>query len=482
MLDTIKRNYLYNLSYQIFCLLIPFVTTPYVSRVLQPDGVGFYSYANSVATYFSLAAALGIASYGVREIAVMQFDRKKSSKLFYELMIIRIAATLVCFAAYAVFIFAFSGAPEYYFAVGLIIVAMMFDCNWFFQAMENFKMLALRNFLVKSVSVALIFIFVKSKEDLLLYFFIQSGSILVSNLLPLPALKKYLVKVDFHELTFKTHIKQTLVYFVPTIATSVYTVLDKTMIGLITGNMFENGFYEQAHRIVNMLLTVITSLSTVVGIRTSYLFANNESEEIKKHIRETFRYVCMIAFPLTTGLIACANTFVPWFFGNGYEKSANLLMMFAPLILAISVSNVVGTLYLTPSGQRKRSNKAIIAGAVFNFVLNMVLIPSFNTYGAVIASLFAEILISVLYMHFAKDYVSIKDILSDGFKYLIMAVIMGGVIYYIGTLMEPVFLTTAIQVAVGMILYFAGLFAMRDHMLISAAAAIKKKFTKKSEE
>ncbi len=479
MLNSIKKNYIYNLSYQIFTLLLPFIVTPYISRVLHPDGVGFFSYANSVATYFSLAAALGIATYGVREVARVHFDKEKSSKIFYELSIIRAVATLLSLAMYAIFIFLFADAWRFYFAIGLTVLAMFFDCNWFLQATENFGMLALRNFLVKTVSIALIFIFVKTEDDLLLYFLIQSGAVLASNLLVLPSLKKYLVRVPIKQLEFRRHISETLVYFVPTIATSIYTVLDKTMIGIITADMNENGFYEQAHRIVNMLLTVITSLTTVVGVRTSALFATNNSHEIKQHIRETFRYVCMLAFPLTAGLMACADNFVPWFFGDGYEKAATLLIMFAPLIFIISISNIIGTVYLTPSGQRRRSNKAIIAGAVLNFVLNMVLIPSFNTYGAVMSSLGAEALISILYMHFAKDYISSKEVIRDGFKYFIMAVVMGVIIYYIGLPLEPTVTTSLLQVGVGMLLYFAGLFALKDRMLVDTVKGFLKKFKRK---
>ena len=476
MRSSIKKNYIYNLSYQVFTLLIPLIVTPYVSRVLHPDGVGFFSYANSVATYFALAAALGLASYGMREVALVKGDIEKASKIFYELTIVRIITTTASLAVYAAFVFIFTDEWEYYFAVGLTIAAVFFDCNWFFQALENFKMLALRNFVVKTATVILIFTFVKTQDDLLLYFLIQSGGVLAANALVLPALKAHLVKVPFKSLKFRHHISETIVYFIPTIATSIYTVLDKTMIGVITGNMFENGFYEQAHRIVHMLLTVVTSLTIVVGVRTSSLFADNNIEAIKNHIRKTFRYVCMIALPMTAGLMACAGIFVPWFFGEGFDKTAPLLVMFSPLIFIISISNVVGTVYLTPTGQRKRSNKAIIAGAILNFVLNIILIPLFNTYGAVIASICAELLISCMYLYFGKDYISVRDIAKDSFKYLIMATVMGVAIYFIGKLLPVTVTSSVIQIGAGILIYFAGLLILRDGMLIDTLKRVIAKF------
>ncbi len=478
MRSSIKKNYIYNLSYQVFTLLIPLIVTPYVSRVLHPDGIGFYSYAHSIATYFALAAALGLASYGMREVALVKGDIEKASKLFYELTVVRMVTTALSIALYVGFVMLLTDKSKwlYYFAVGLNIAAVFFDCNWFFQALENFRMLALRNFIVKLATVILIFTMVKTQDDLLLYFIIQSGGVLVANVLVLPVLRAHLVRVPFRSLKFSRHIKETLVYFIPTIATSIYTVLDKTMIGVITGSMYENGFYEQAHKMVHMLLTVVTSLTIVVGVRTSSLFADNNNEAIKNHIRKTFRCVCLIALPMTAGLMACSQNFVPWFFGDGFEKTAPLLIMFSPLIFIISISNVVGTVYLTPTGQRKRSNKAIIAGACLNFVLNLILIPLLNTYGAVIASICAEMLISGMYLYFSKDYVSVRMIARDSLKYLIMAALMGVASFFIGTLLPPTVTSSVIQVGAGVIIYFAGLLILRDKMLIDAFNKIFSKF------
>ena len=398
MENNIKKNYIYNLSFQIFSLLIPFITAPYVSRVLLPEGVGTFSYVNSIATYFSLFAALGLSSYGTREVSRVRDNRKKTSKLFWELSALRLLSTALCLLLYFGFILISGSDMRTYLAAGIVILSVGVDCNWFFQAMENFKVLMVRNFLVKLVSIACIFAFVNGPEDLVLYFLIQGGGTFLSNLVLRAQLVRSVDWVPMKRWHFGHHLRETLIYFIPTIATSVYTLLDRTMIGVITKDMAANGYYEQAHKMVNMLMTVITSLNVVVGVRTSYLFGQNKKKEIRQHIHNTFRFMFMLAFPLTAGLIAVAPGFVPWFYGDGYEPVVPLMMLLAPLLFIIGVSNVLGTLYLTPSGQRSRSNRAIIAGAVCNFLLNLVLIPLFGVYGAVIASLAAELLISVLYV------------------------------------------------------------------------------------
>ena len=107
------------------------------------------------------------------------------------------------------------------------------------------------------------------------------------------------------------HVKQTFAYFIPTIATSVYTVLDKTMIGAITDNAKENGYYEQATKIVKMAETLVFSLNTVMSSRMSYLYAQQKYNEIKEKIRTSFDYLMLISIPLAVGIIGVSRNFVP---------------------------------------------------------------------------------------------------------------------------------------------------------------------------
>lgn len=476
--SNIKKNYIYNVSFQIFVLLIPFITTPYISRILQADGVGMYSYANSIATYFSLMAALGLSSYGIREVSRVRDSKRRASKLFWELSIIRLVSTAVCFLLYLGFILLTGSDMRIYLASGIVILTVGVDCSWFFQALENFKALTIRNFAVKIISTICIFLFVKTENDLLLYILIHTGGTLLANLVMWSQLRAWLVRVSWRRLSFHRHIKETLIYFVPTIATSVYTVLDRTMIGVITKDMNQNGYYEQAHKIVNMLMTVITSLNVVVGVRTSYLFGKNKEEEIRGHIQNTFRFMFMISMPLAAGLIACADGFVPWFFGPGYDQVALMLMMFAPLLFIIGTSNVLGSLYLTPSGQRARSNNAIIAGAACNVVLNLVLIRLLKGYGAVIASVVAELLISALYLSYSRKFISIATVLKQALRYAALALAMFVPTFLIGRVLPPGMEKTLVQVAVGVATYAVLLIVTRDPAWLECKKILLSKFKK----
>ena len=251
---SIKKNYLYNTFYQILTLITPLITAPYVSRIFGPSGIGIQSYTNSIVMYFTLFAALGTVTYGQREIAMHRDNKKETSKLFWEIECLSIMTTCICLLIWFTFVFLYKEYRPYFLVQTMTIVAVMFDISWFFGGFEQFKFIVIRNTIVKILGIGCLFIFIKEKSDLLLYIGLLAATGLLGNISMWTYLPRFLVKIDFKKLKVMRHFKETLVYFIPTIASSIYTVLDKTMIGAITNNSSENGYYEQATKIVKMCL------------------------------------------------------------------------------------------------------------------------------------------------------------------------------------------------------------------------------------
>lgn len=456
----LRRNYLYTVAIQLLSMLTPLVTAPYLARVLGSDGVGTYSYVLSVATVFSLFAALGLSAYGLREVSRVRDDGAAVSRLFWELSALRAVTTLVTGAVYAALCFAVE-RWQVYAAVGILILATGLDLTWFFQAVERFGALMVRHLAVKVLGVVLVFALVRDEGDVTVYALIQTGSTLLSNLLLWPRLRGVVGRTEgqWHPMR---HLRPSLVYFVPAVATSVYTVLDKTMLGAITGDMAQNGYYESAHKIIRLLMAVITSLNLVVGVRTSYLFGQNREGEVRRHLLDTYRFMCALALPLCTGLIACGKGFAVVFFGGDFAAAGQLLRLFAPLLFLIGTSNVLGSLYLTPGGYRRLSNRAIITGAVVNLILNAVLIPRFGGVGAVVASLAAEGTITVLYLWLSHPFVAAGDLLRIAVRYGVYALAMFVPVYALAWRMPYAWSALLIQVAVGVAVYALLLVVCRD--------------------
>lgn len=447
-------------------LITPFITTPYISRVLGADGVGIYSYTSSIITYFTLFAALGTVSYGAREIARHRDDRQQSSKLFWEIELMTVATTALCLTAWCVVILFSEQYRPYFIALIPVLLGTMFDISWYFTGYERIKNIVICNSVCKIAGIVLLFVFVKRQEDLTLYIVINSMVTLLGNLSMWLYLPKMLTKVDMRTLTFKKHFKETLIYFVPSVATSIYTVLDKTLIGVITHDTYQNGYYEQANKIMRMIYTVsFVAINNVMSARISYLFAEKKQEEIRNRIRKTMDFIFLIGFGCTFGIIGVAGRFVPAFLGPGYEPVVNLLCCMAPLAIIVGISNCLGANYYTPSGQRARSARVIVLGSVVNLILNLAMIPHIGATGAVIASIMAESVISILYVHMSDGYMSWKMLIKLGWKRMISGLVMLIFVLMLGKYLPYGNLVVVIQVVSGVAVYFGLLLLMKDQLL-----------------
>lgn len=477
---SIRSNYIYNVLYEIFALLAPLITTPYVSRVLGAEGVGLYGFTYSLAQYFVILGNLGVATYGQMAVASVRDDRKATSKLFWELVILRGTTTIVSMIIY---IAVSMCSPTYRTArliLSVLIFASVLDLTWFFRGIEDFSKVVIRNFVIKIVTIVLVFALVKTKEDVYVYISLIAVSTFLGNLTFLIPARKILTKVSFREFRFKHHLKECMVFFLPTIATSVYTLLDKSMLGWLTGGTLENGYYEQAHKIEQILITIIISLNTIMRSRMSYLYSHGMMDEMKQRMERSLSFIMMIAFPMAAGLTGIASNFIPLFLGAGYEKSIPLLQIFSLLFIFIGLSNCLNTHFLGPSGRQGKNNYVLVIGACINAVCNYITIPQYGALGAAFSSVLAEALILCGYLYLARDFIRVTDILKLGWKYIAACIIMTGVILLVDALEISMLLKLCIQLSLGASIYFCLLTIMRDRFFAIAAKTGIKAITKRT--
>lgn len=469
------KNYLYNLGYQVLIILLPLVTTPYVSRVLGAKGIGTYGYTNSITQYFILFGCIGLNLYGQREIAYYQNDIQKRSKVFFELLLLRIITVSISIILYY---FSFCQNPTYgyIFSIQIIdVVASMFDISWLYQGMEDFKKIVLRNTLVKICGLIIIFMFVKSPADLPIYVLSYSATLLLGNLSMWMYLPKFVKKVNLKYLDIQKHLRPTIVLFLPQIATSIYTMLDKTMIGALTNNTAEVGYYEQSQKIIRMAMTIATSLGTVMLPRVANLFKEGKLDEVKESMYTSFQFISFLTFPLCFGLIGISKGFVPWFFGEGYGKVVYNMMIISPIIIIIGYSNVIGTQFLLPTGRQKEYTLSVCTGTVVNLCCNFLLIPMLLSYGAAIATVIAELSVTLVQVIATRSTFSYRYIFKLVYKYIIAAVLMLVVLLFLSNIMPVGILYTVIQMTAGCFVYFIVLIVLKDSSIYTVINKIKRR-------
>lgn len=468
----VRKNYLYNVIYQILIIIIPLITMPYLTRVLGGDGIGRVSYAESVTAYFVLFASMGITTFGQRGISYVRDSLEERSYVFWNTKALEVITSITALVLFAVFSL-LQKDRTIYLLFAFNIISVLFDVTWFFQGMEEFGKIVLRNVIIKVLGLISIFAFVKQKSDIYKYVFVYTFFTTVGNISLWGYLPKYIRKVPFHTLRPFSDINTVLELFIPTVAIQVYTVLDKTMIGLITKNSFENGYYEQAIAISKMALAIVTALGTVMIPRIGYYYEKGNEEKLTESMYGSYRFVWFLGIPLCFGLIGVSGNFVGWFYGAEFGKVASLLKILAFLILAIGINNITGMQYLVPTKQQNTFTKTVIIGAVTNFLLNSILISFLQSTGAAIASVVAETVIAAVQLYCVRDKISPKRVVTSGWKSMIAGIVMLLAVLLEGRFLSPSIVHTAIMVISGGAVYFAALLLMKDEYFKSLITSRK---------
>lgn len=464
-MKSLKKNYIYNVLYQVLLVIIPLITIPYLSRTLGPSGIGTVSFAESIVSYFVLFANLGINIYGQREISYAQDDKSRRSTVFYNVFITKLIISLVVLFVYALCYFTILHSIVY-LILSLQIISVIFDITWFFQGIEEFDKIVVRNTIIKLLNIIFVYIFVKGQDSVIIYCVSVVLFPLLGFLSLWPNLSTYLDRIDLSKINIANVLKVSLTLFLPTIAIQVYTVLDKTMIGIITKDALENGYYEQSIKISRSLLMLITALSTVVIPRVGYYYDKNDHNMVKEILYRSYRFVFMMSIPMCFGLYFVSYNFIPWFLGAEFDKSIVLTQIFSLLIICISLSNVTGMQYFVPTEQQTKLTISVCIGAAVNFILNCLLIPNFKSIGAALASVIAEAIITIVQFILAKDYISISKIFKNATKYLISGIVMLIILFAFARDREPSVFNSLIISAIGATTYFTTLLLLKDEFIL----------------
>lgn len=493
----VKLNYLYNLAFQLFALVTPLITTPYVARVLTSGGTGKYTFAASLNSYFVMAAALGFSFHAQRAIAKKQGDIESQSAIFWEIVICKISSGAISLAA--LWILILCGTFGEYTTLMQIMSIEVFSTSiniaFFFQGNEKFGLIAARDFIVKIIGIILIFCFVRTQNDLWIYALCHTGSALVSVLTLWPCVRKLIVPVKLHQLRPLKHVGPSLTLFIPTIAISIFTILDKTLIGiLIPGQVevylkdgtvvqqkiadIENGYYGQSEKIIKMAMTVLASLGTVMMPRNAKEIEDGREDVFLNNIRKAIQFVFFIGAPITCGILAVASNFAPWFFGPGYEKVPTLMMIFAFMVIPSGLGNVLGQQCLIPKGEDKKYTIAYVSTAVINLCLNILLIPQYFSLGAAVASVIAEMFAPFLMLIYLRKTINAKNIFADNWKPILAAICMYLFVHATSCLMSSSIVNTFILVAEGCVVYLAVVLLLKTSIAYEAINIVKRKILK----
>lgn len=480
MSQSVKANYILNLINTGTQMLFPLITFPYACRVIEPEGIGQVNFFSSIIGYISLFTCLGIPMYAVREIARDRNDVVKMNRTAIEILLLH---ALLSLAGYLIVAVLCLTVPQIKVDIPLFLILSLtifftaIGCEWFYQGIEDFKYITIRGLIVKVVSVALLFLFVKTKDDLIYYGAYTVVGILGGNIFNFFRLRKYIHKENliFSKLNISRHIKPVLQVFSFNVVTSVYLQLNPVLLGFFKGALAV-GYFTAATKIMSVVMKLSSCLGVVMMPRTSNLIAEHKEDELNKLIQKSYDFTIAISLPLTCGLLVAAPYIIKVLCGQEFIPATFASQVIAPIILMVGISNVMGIQVLYPKGKIKTVIHCCLIGAIVDLLLNVILIPFFSYDGTAIAYLGAEVATTVSMYIIAKKDLPIRFFKKCHIDYMLGSILMSVIVLTVPLLGEFSSITIlSLQIVIGTFVYFLYLLARKDAFVMQVLSKVSKK-------
>lgn len=465
---SIKTNFIINFIRVSINLLFPLVTFPYVFRILLADGVGKVTFAQSLTSYFVLLSGLGLSIYGIRAIAQVRDNKEEMSKTVLELLAIILFSTFLVFSLFMIFIhFGVNNDHQknLLFLFSFTIFFTNIGVEWFYQGLEKYKYITIRDIIFKVISLILLFTFVNDKDDYVIYACILIFSVSGSAILNFINLRKFIsIKISFKDLNLRRHFKPLLLAFGFSIATSIYINLDTVMLGYLTDER-EVGLYTASIRIVKIVVVLVTTLGFVLIPRISYYIENGKHEEFRRIAKMSSNFTFLLGFPSMVGLFILAPEIILAFAGEDFFEATTAMRILVPIILVLSYSNFTGIQILYPHSKEKIVLISVLIGAVVNISLNFLLIPKYGYEGAAVATLIAETIVLIVQLLLGREILSFLKFDNNYVKIIFSSLMMTFVVFFVNQISLNLYVDLIMSIFLGGLIYFIFLLILKEEFI-----------------
>lgn len=454
--DSTKKNFIFQFAYQFIILVVPLIVSPYLTRTLGGTSLGIYSYTYSIAYYFVVFAMLGINKHGQRIISQRRYNIIELRKTFWSLLSVHFFVSIVAILAYTIYVFVFCNSDvEVAFAQTLYVASAAFDLTWLFYGLEKFKTVAIRNAIVRVINTICIFTFVKSPSDIVIYTIIMAATACAGQIILFPQVFSVLPPIKFSGKDFKEHIKPLLTLFVAIIASTLYTVFDKTLLGLMDTKE-SVAYYEYSDKIINIPKTFIAIITTVLYPKACQYAEAKDYDRMHNNMERSVTVTSLIGFAAFFGLLAVADQFALLYYGEEFAVCGKIISMMCPLILIIGIGETVRSQYIYPLKMDLTMVKVLSLNATVNLVFSASLIPLLGIGGGVIGTLAAEFTGLTIEIFLVRKYISFKWLIIECTPFAIIGSAMFASVKIVGIVTGTGWLSLGIQVLTGGVVYCVG--------------------------
>jgi O-antigen/teichoic acid export membrane protein len=399
-----RKNIFYNILLSFTNILFPLVSFPYAARILGPKGIGEVQFVMTFAQYFSIFAAIGIPIYGVREIAKIRDDKSKLASTFLSLSTLYIIGSIAMSIVYFLIIFFhpyFEKNLSSFIIAGILVLLSFSYTDWYYSGIEAFHKITIRSIAIKLISLILLFLFVKTSNDIYNYLWISIFSIIgnqVYNFIDI------YIQLDTRkpEITITKHIKPLLLIFGATIASSIYTLWDTIILYFLTTPTIV-GYYTVSTKLTKLIIPVITAIGATLIPSITYYYNNQQIDSAKTLIKSSLDITILTTIPVTVGIMILAPELIFTFAGNQFNPSIITMQIMSVMPIIIGLGHLMSFQILIPFGENRPVLIAMLIGLAVSIVSNLLLIPILLDKGAALSAVFTEMVVCIVYYRYLKN-------------------------------------------------------------------------------
>lgn len=470
------KNSIYNVLYRVLNIIFPFVTSIYVARVLQADSIGKVAAAQNIVSYFTILAAMGIPTYGIKIIAQYKIKTKEISRSFFELFFINLTLTVVSSLLYYLIITYvpyFENKRTIYYITGVSLIFNVIHVDWFYQGIQEYAYITIRSFIIKILSLLALFTFVKSPKDYIIYALISVCALVGNYVFNIIRIKKY-IYFTIDNLQYKEHIKHIFSLFVASIAAEVYVLADTTMLDVMCGSEIV-GYYTMSMRIMRIMRGLVVAVSAVFLPQLSEYYFNNNENEFVKLANKGIHILLVLSIPVAVGIGLVANDTILFLFGPEFIPSIRTTVVLSFSVISVALSNYIGLQLFVILGKEKITTISTIAGALINIILNYFLIIRMQHFGAAIASAITEISVTAIQIGCSSKYIKLHFPTK---KIIISVIIMSICVCFIKSIDCNLYIKLPFEVCIGAIAYYTSMVLLKDSFCLEINNTIKQKINR----
>jgi O-antigen/teichoic acid export membrane protein len=474
----IFSDYVFNLLRTVLNVAMPMITLPFVLNRIGPENYGIFSYSNSIISYFTMAAVLGIPTYASREIARVK-GTDQVGVIASEIYVIQfISVTVACLVFYLGFFPLFPDEQKTVFLLlSILIGGNFFNTEWFFIGEQRFKFIAVRSMVVKILNVAAILMFIKEGDNCNRYALISALTGLGNGLANMWGI---IPRFTLKNLRIKRHIKPVFVLFALSITGMINSSIDKTLTGVLVGPLYV-GFYTVGFRITRIIQQVFTAMNSIIFPRVTQTLVNEGEDKSMKLITFNMDYILMFSWPILLGLSLYARDIILLLFEPELLPAATALIILTGTVPVIAILNVVRQQVLLARDKDKVLIVLTIITTISNICFNLLLVPSYQHNGAAVATLMAESSGLIFGLLYIQKKFSINLFKWSQMKYMVATPVLLIPYYLLNPLKDniPGGLVLTLQILISMLFFFAALFFLKDDFFYRYLNKIMKKLNRK---